>query len=114
MDVNNTVEKASRESFGLSALLGGPTASRYASRNVLGAFAGPTAGRILTAAQVTGALATGGFSRSDAKAVGRMVPYQNLFDIDKLSDAAEGSYRRRWCRTAGASSNCRLFNGDVL
>lgn len=89
MDVNNTIEKASRGRWGISALIGGPTASRYASRNVLGAFAGPTAGRILTSSQVVGAIATGEFSKSDARAVRRMIPYQSVFYLDWLFDQAE-------------------------
>lgn len=46
MEVNATMEKATRGTVGLSAFTGEPV-SRYASRNVTGAILGPTPGRDL-------------------------------------------------------------------
>jgi len=88
-DVNNIVEKATRGSVGVSALMGGKPMSRYASRNVLGALLGPTADTIQDMSQIIGATATGDFKQSDTHAVRKLLPYQNLFYLRALMDAAE-------------------------
>ena len=88
-DVNNIAEKLTRGRVGVSALTGGPTISRYASRNVLGAMIGPTAGAIQDLAQVTGSGFAGDFRQSDVRALRRLLPYQNLFYMRQLLDAAE-------------------------
>jgi hypothetical protein len=49
MDVNNISGKATGGKLGLSALTGRPV-SRYASRNIAGAIAGPTAALARTCA----------------------------------------------------------------
>jgi len=89
MDANNIIEKATRNSFGLSAVLGGPTASRYSSRRVSDALFGPSVGLIDQVSALVGTFATGETHESDGKAVRRMIPYQNLFYLDKLFDAFE-------------------------
>jgi len=95
-DINNISEKLTRNTIGINTLIGGPTASRYASRNVSGALAGPTLGLIETAARVTGAAATQDVNQGDVRAIRRMVPYQNLFYLDKLFDAAEEGVNREF------------------
>src|SRR5690606_26639789 len=88
-DVNNILEKGSRGTIGINALMGGPQMSRYASRNLWGAVLGPTAGLIEDFTQITGSAATGDWRQSDTHAVRRILPYQNLFYMRGLFDAAE-------------------------
>ena len=95
-DVNNILEKVTGGALGVSALIDGPEASRYASRNITGALIGPTAGLVETAAKVTRAVATGDVIQSDIKALRRLVPYQNLFYMDKLLDEAQEAVNREF------------------
>jgi len=88
-EVNNIVEKATRGRIGVSALSGGPTMSRYASRNVLGSLIGPTGDVIGDFTQVTAALSTGDVRASDVHAVRKLLPYQNLFYTRQLLDQLE-------------------------
>ncbi len=88
-DANNIVEKATRGTVGINALIGGPTMSRYASRNLEGAVLGPTLGLMAESAGVVGSLATGQWTATDTRALRRLVPYQNVFYIRGLFDAAE-------------------------
>lgn len=55
MYTNNIAEKASRGRVGLSALTG-EQLSRYASRNVTGAFLGPTPEAVADIFQVSGSI----------------------------------------------------------
>lgn len=88
-DVNNLAEKTTRGALGVNALSGGPTMSRFASRNVAGALFGPTIGTVQDTAQVIGAVATGEATASDTRAARRLIPYQNLFYLRGLFDRAE-------------------------
>lgn len=87
-DINNVAEKATGGRVGLSAITG-EQASRYASRNIVGALIGPTAGTITDLAAGTRALATGEVSRADLTAVRRLLPAQNLFYLRGLFDQVE-------------------------
>lgn len=88
-DVNNITEKFTRGTVGVSALTGGPTMSRYQSRNVMGALFGPTADLIPDVTQVSGAVSTGEVTGSDIHTARKLVPYQNLFYLRWLFDQAE-------------------------
>lgn len=88
-DVNNITEKFTRGRLGISSLTGGPTMSRYQSRNVMGALFGPTADAIPDLAQVGGAISTGEITDSDIHTARKLVPYQNLFYTRWLFDQAE-------------------------
>lgn len=88
-DINNTLEKMSGGKVGISRLTG-QQASRYASRNELGAALGPMFNFASDAAQVTlSPFKQGEFTKSDLHKVRQMLPLQNLFYIRKLVDAAE-------------------------
>lgn len=91
MDANNMLEKVN---LGINRVTGGPTASRYASRNLLGTFVGPTAGFVGSVGPVLRAAASGEATRSDVKALRRLIPYQNLFYLSHLFDAAEDGVNR--------------------
>lgn len=88
-DVNNIMEKATRGVVGLSAVTGQGQMSRYASRGVLGAIAGPTVDQIDNLSKVTGAAATGEWAEGDVRAMRKLVPLQNLFYTRWLFDQAE-------------------------
>jgi len=93
-DANNMTEKATRGTVGLNAILGNQPMSRYASRNVAGAFLGPTFGTLNTAMGVTGNTAAAILGddqilQKDIHAARRLMPYQNLILIRRLFDAAE-------------------------
>lgn len=88
-DANNMIEKMTSGAVGMSRLTGQPTMSRYASRGVLSAILGPTAGFVEDLASATQSLGRGDWSASDSRAVRRMIPLQNLIGIRHIFDAAE-------------------------
>lgn len=88
-DANNMIEKMTRGAFGVSRLVGGPMSTRYASRGVLEAILGPTAGLVNDTAQITGSAATGDWRESDTRAARRMLPLQNLIGWKHAVDEAE-------------------------
>jgi hypothetical protein len=88
-DANNITEKLTRGHVGINAAFGGPPMSRYASRNVLGALLGPSADTVGDVSQVIGALSAGDMRQSDLRAVRKLLPYQNLFYIRQMLNAAE-------------------------
>lgn len=93
-DAHNIVEKATRGSVGISRLTGEPPMSRYASRSILEALAGPSAGLIEGASRTAAALGTGEWNEGDVTAIRRMVPFQNLIGFRHLFDAAEDGVHR--------------------
>lgn len=86
-DVNNVAEKTL--GVGVGRALGGPQMSRYANRNALGAILGPSAGTVQDIAKVGQSALSGDWRKSDARAVRRLLPYQNLFYLRGLFDRAE-------------------------
>ena len=100
MELNNYVERLTRNSVGLSRVIGEPASSRYVSRRMSEALFGPTVGTANQVAELVGT-ATGlatfsgsGARPSDAKAFRRILPYQNTFWADGLFDAVEDGLRR--------------------
>lgn len=90
MEANNIAEKATRGRVGLSALTG-EQVSRYASRNVTGAFLGPTADAVADVFQVSGSIFAGDTTKSDLRKARQLVPMQNLFYIRSLLNRIEES-----------------------
>lgn len=88
-DANNVVEKVTRGAVGASAITGGSTMSRYQSRNIAGALAGPSVDIINDAARIIGSSASGEWSQADTRAVRKLLPYQNLFYTRELLNEAE-------------------------
>ena len=91
MELNNTMEKVSANNIGLRPLLGvDAPASRYASRSALDSMVGPTFGLAGDAIRVMGA-ATNQYewSKSDTRALRRLLPYQNLSFIRQGFDKVE-------------------------
>ncbi|MCP5116910.1 MAG: hypothetical protein GY953_39290 [bacterium] len=88
-DLHNIVEKATRGSIGINRIVGGPTMSRYASRNTVGAIFGPSLGTVTDIFRVVGSSFSMDFNRGDVRAIRRLLPYQNLFYLRTLFDEAE-------------------------
>ncbi|GGG29305.1 hypothetical protein [Chelatococcus composti] len=89
-EVNSLTAKATRGQLDAFRLIGADRPlSRYASRSVLSALLGPTAGKIEKVSQVTGAAATGEWTASDTTALRRLMFFQNLFWIRRLLDQVE-------------------------
>lgn len=88
MEANNISEKATRGRVGLSAFTG-EQVSRYASRNVTGAFLGPTADAVADIFQVSGSIFAGDTTKSDLRKARQLVPMQNLFYIRRLLNQVE-------------------------
>ncbi|TPM89884.1 hypothetical protein FJ977_35400 [Mesorhizobium sp. B2-1-3A] len=90
MDANNVAEKATRGRVGFSAITG-KQVSRYASRNVTGAFLGPTADAVSDIFQVSGSIFAGDTTKSDLHKLRQLVPAQNLFYLRSLFDKVEAA-----------------------
>lgn len=88
-DANQIVEKVSRGRVGVSALMGGPPMSRYASRSAAEAVFGPTYGMLMNSVQLTGNAFAGDWQAADTHTVRRMMPYNNLFYLRSIFDDAE-------------------------
>jgi hypothetical protein len=88
-DANNIVEKMTRGEVGVNKLIGAPPMSRYASRNIMGALLGPSAGTVEDLSAVTGAISQGEFTESDLRRVRKLIPGQNLFYIRQLLNSLE-------------------------
>jgi hypothetical protein len=88
MEANNIAEKASRGRVGLSAVTG-EQVSRYASRNVTGAFLGPTADAVSDIFQVSGSIFAGDTTKSDLRKARQLLPMQNLFYVRGLLNQVE-------------------------
>lgn len=70
-------------------VLGIGTTSRYGSRSAWEAALGPSAGLASDLSQVLGNIGRGDWRASDTRAMRRMLPYQNLFYLRRVFDAAE-------------------------
>lgn len=88
MEVNNIAEKATRGRVGVSALTG-QQISRYATRNVTGAFLGPSADAVADIFQVSGSIFAGDTTKSDLRRARQLVPMQNLFYLRMLFNQVE-------------------------
>jgi len=90
-EVNQISNKMTRGAVSLQALAGAPPLTRYASANVLGVVAGPTVGTVADVSQVVGSAANGEWTKSDSRALRRMIPYQNLLLARQLFEEMEKS-----------------------
>ena len=90
MEANGIMEKATRGRVGASAFTGEPV-SRFASRNVVGAFLGPTPGAISDIFQTSGSVFAGDTTKSDLRKMRQLLPFQNIFYIRGLIDKVESA-----------------------
>lgn len=88
-DANNIAEKFTYGKVGMSALTG-RQASRYASRNQVGALLGPSFDLLGDFGQMAGApFSPNGWGESDTHTLRKLMPLQNLFYLRTLFDQAE-------------------------
>lgn len=88
MDANNMVEKLTRGKVGASFFTG-EQMTRYASRNVTGAFLGPTPEAVADIFQVSGSMFAGDMKRTDVATGRKFLPGQNLFYLRSLFNRVE-------------------------
>jgi Xaa-Pro aminopeptidase len=89
-DLHNTVEKATGGAVGLQRVIGDAPSSRYSSRGVLGAIAGPTGGLLEDAGRLISEGAQGELSEAGVRAMRRLMPLQNaILGPRQLFDQAE-------------------------
>lgn len=88
MEANNMSEKLTRGRVGFSALTG-EQVSRYASRNVTGAFLGPTPDAIADIFQISGSIFAGDTTKADIRKARQLIPGQNLFYFRELFNQVE-------------------------
>ncbi len=85
-DFNAMLEKMD---IGYSRWTGGPSSSRYAARNALSSFLGPTFGLAQTGSELLRQVGQLEFSQADVNKIRRVIPYQNIFWARNLFDAFE-------------------------
>ncbi|MFI3905599.1 hypothetical protein [Ochrobactrum sp. S1502_03] len=90
MEANGIMEKATRGRVGASAFTG-EQVSRFASRNVVGAFLGPTPGAVSDIFQTSGSVFAGDTTKSDLRKMRQLLPFQNIFYIRWLLDKVESA-----------------------
>lgn len=91
-DVNMMAEHATRGRVGLSRLAGEGRLTRYGTRNAIGAWMGPSFGGAQdTLTGISGMLSGEGVRDSDVAALGRVLPYQNLFWLRDVFDGVEAA-----------------------
>ncbi|MCT8244788.1 hypothetical protein [Proteus mirabilis] len=86
---NNMIENFSGGTYGMSAMFGGPPASRYQSRNGIGALFGPTFDLGGDIKNITSGVLNGEFDDRDARSVRKLMPFQNLFYLSPLLNQVE-------------------------
>lgn len=91
MEINNTLEKISGNSYGLRPMIGiNAPASRYASRSALDSALGPTFGLAGEVVKIAGAATNQrDWADSDTRALRRLLPGQNLSFLRQGLDEVE-------------------------
>ncbi|MER1757487.1 hypothetical protein [Proteus mirabilis] len=86
---NNVLENLSGGTYGMSAMFGGPPASRYQSRNGIGALLGPTFDLGGDIKNITSGVLNGEFDDREVRSVRKVFPFQNLFYLSPLLNQVE-------------------------
>ncbi|MGJ7330310.1 hypothetical protein [Morganella morganii] len=86
---NNALENLSGGTYGMSAMFGGPPASRYQSRNGIGALLGPTFDLGGDIKNITAGVLNGEFDDREVRSVRKLLPFQNLFYLAPLLNQVE-------------------------
>lgn len=89
MEINNFMDKQSGQRISLNALVGGNEAKRYASRNKLEAWVGPTAGSVGDIGMALELMGGKDLRKSDVHRMRKMLPLQNLFYTRQIFDELE-------------------------
>lgn len=86
---NNVLENLSGGTYGMSALFGGPPASRYQSRNGIGALLGPTFDLGGDIKNITAGVLNGEFGDREVRSSRKLLPFQNLPYLAPLLNQVE-------------------------
>lgn len=86
---NNVLENLSGGTYGMSAMFGGSPASRYQSRNGIGALLGPTFDLGGDIKNITAGVLNGEFDDREVRSVRKLLPFQNLFYLAPLLNQVE-------------------------
>ncbi|WP_432765982.1 hypothetical protein [Morganella morganii] len=86
---NNVLENLSGGTYGMSALFGGPPASRYQSRNGIGALLGPTFDLGGDIKNITAGVLNGEFDDREVRSSRKLLPFQNLPYLSPLLNKVE-------------------------
>lgn len=86
---NNVLENLSGGTYGMSAMFGGPPASRYQSRNGIGALLGPTFDLGGDIKNITAGVLNGEFDDREVRSVRKLLPFQNMFYLAPLLNQVE-------------------------
>lgn len=86
---NNVLENLSGGTYGMSTMFGGPPASRYQSRNGIGALLGPTFDLGGDIKNITAGVLNGEFDDREVRSVRKLLPFQNLFYLAPLLNQVE-------------------------
>ncbi len=86
---NNVLENLSGGTYGMSALFGAPPASRYQSRNGIGALLGPTFDLGGDIKNITAGVLNGEFYDREVRSIRKLLPFQNLFYLAPLLNQVE-------------------------
>ena len=73
----------------MSAIFGGPPASRYQNRNGIGALLGPTFDLGGDIKNITSGVLNGEFDDREVRSVRKLLPFQNLFYLSPLLNQVE-------------------------
>lgn len=88
-DANNIIEKITDGGVGISALTDTDVASRYKSRNKLGAVFGPSTGTVNDILGIVDDAKNGDWSTGTSGRARRLLPFQNAIGIRKIFDQFE-------------------------
>lgn len=86
---NNVLENLSGGTYGMSALFGAPPASRYQSRNGIGALLGPTFDLGGDIKNITAGVLNGEFDDREVRSSRKLLPFQNLPYLSPLLNKIE-------------------------
>ena len=90
-DIANILERVSDGTIGVNALVGGPAIGDITARDIAGAAFGPTIALFDDAARIAGASGMArGLGKPAARAIRRILPYQNMFYLRGLFAHVEG------------------------
>lgn len=92
-ELNNMAERISGNAVGISALTGGPGASRYAQRNFTDVLTGVNVGTAEDIGKVIQSGFKGELKDSDIHRITRMIPFTSLFYMQYLTRQAENQFR---------------------
>jgi uncharacterized protein (UPF0297 family) len=88
-DINNIAAKMTSGKVSVESIFGGEPLSRYQSRNIIGALAGPSLGTIEDVRSIIGDVSSGEADEKTLHKVRTMLPGQNLFYIRQILDELE-------------------------